>query len=388
MSLSKNDLELVIKSLKCISFAVCVAFSVAGCATQSAHVRIDPSLQGDIRTFDGSEYLPMAALCDAYRIDYSFDKFARTANAVKGSRSIVVRDGSDIALVDGSARKLERPVVLSSGSLFIPLSCAKSCFAPLSDGLAQYKETAQKAPAPSGEPKAFAIKTVVIDPGHGGRDVGAVGRRLHLREKRLALDMAKKLKAILERAGMKVIMTRASDTFIPLSKRASIANRSRADLFVSVHINASRSKSLRGFECYFLSNATDDNARALEALENSSIRLSDGAGAEHSRQLDRTLWDMRLSENRAESADLAGYICDAVKKSGVVDVRGVRSARFYVLKNTRMPSVLTEACYISNRYDELKIKDPDFTDKLAAAIAEGIFRYSDEYERTKGYTGT
>ena len=111
----------------------------------------------------------------------------------------------------------------------------------------------------------------------------------------MALTLVKKVKSLLEDAGIGVIMTRGNDTFIPLPKRAEIANASGADLFVSIHINASRSRSARGFECYHLSSATDDNTRALEAFENSSLKLGENADAERSSRLDKTLWDMTLT---------------------------------------------------------------------------------------------
>ena len=226
----------------------------------------------------------------------------------------------------------------------------------------------------------------MIDPGHGGRDAGALGRRYRLREKEAALSIARKVRTRLETAGLRVIMTRDDDRFIPLPQRVEIADKNGADLFVSVHINASKTKKLNGFECYFLSDATDDNAMALEAIENAYTRIGEGAQIEHSKPLDKTLWDMALTENRAESAALAGSICTAIDKSAVTKNRGIRSARFFVLKNNHIPSVLVEVGYISNRSDEKKIQDSEFHDKIADGVASGILEYKKEYERTQGFT--
>jgi N-acetylmuramoyl-L-alanine amidase len=246
------------------------------------------------------------------------------------------------------------------------------------------------APAPSvpevAAAKKFSIKTVVLDTGHGGKDIGAMGRKAGTKEKDAALELSGRVKSMLESKGIRVIMTRSSDVFIPLEKRVDIANRSGADIFVSVHLNASRSKSLRGFECYYLSNATDDNARALEAFEDSSLKLTDGADAMRSSQLDKTLWDMALTENRIESGELAGFICKSVEEGYFIKNRGVRTARFYVLKHTRMPAVLVEAGYISNPIEESMVSGPHFTDTMAEAITRGILRYKDKYERTEGFT--
>jgi N-acetylmuramoyl-L-alanine amidase len=202
----------------------------------------------------------------------------------------------------------------------------------------------------------------------------------------MTLSTAKSLGAMLEKSGMRVIYTRKNDTFISLPRRADIANNAKADLFISVHMNASRSASLNGFECYYLSEATDDNARALEAFEDSSIMTNQKAQAEHSKQLDKTLWDLTLTENRKESSELAHYICDSIEDARVIYTRGVRSARFYVLKHTQMPAVLIEFGYISNKADELKLKDPVFLKKMAELVAAGVTRYKSEYERTEGFS--
>jgi N-acetylmuramoyl-L-alanine amidase len=165
-----------------------------------------------------------------------------------------------------------------------------------------------------------------------------------------------------------------------------MANKSGADLFVSIHVNASRSKAMNGFECYYLSDATDDNARALEAAENAALKLDEGTVAERSPGLDKTLWDMALTENRLESAELASAICDSVEDSLAIRNRGVRSARFYVLKETRVPGVLVEMGYLSNKYEGLKFKDNEFLDRIIKAVARGIIEYKKRYETTEGFT--
>ncbi|MDP2912730.1 MAG: N-acetylmuramoyl-L-alanine amidase [Candidatus Omnitrophota bacterium] len=367
---------------KVIAVAAVIALVLfsAGCATRSAYFKLDPSLQREIQSFGGAQYVPLARLCDVYGLDCKSDDLINTATIQRKSGRIVLRAGSGTILVNGAAKRLERPVVMSGGSLFVPVSFAKNVLGPII-GTAPVEVTPEPAAS-----KTFTIRTIVIDPGHGGRDAGATGRRLRLREKHMALHLAKKVKSILEKSGIKIIMTRDDDTFISLPKRTKIANRDKADLFVSIHLNASRSRFMRGFECYYLSEKADDNTRALEAFEDSSLKGEEWVSAERSKRLDRTLLDMALTENRIESAQLSGYICDAIENSFTIGNRGVRSAGFYVLKYTRMPAVLVEAGYISNRYEELKLKDPDFLDRIAEAIARGILNYKLEYERTERFT--
>jgi N-acetylmuramoyl-L-alanine amidase len=354
---------------------------VSGCATHAPYFKLDSSLMKDVRSFNGFQYLSLSKVCDVYSLDCKWDSFIKTATIQKGSNRIVLRADSNTMLLNGEIRKLDKPVVFYNNAVFVPISFVRNNLAPAL-GTAAVLTVRPEAEAS----RRVSIKTIVLDPGHGGRDVGATGRRIRVKEKDRALYLARKIRDILEGAGIRVIMTRDDDTFIPLPKRAEIANRGNADLFVSVHINASRSRMLRGFECYYLSNATDDNARAVEAVENASLKLGDTANLEHSGTLDKTLWDMTLTENRIESAQLANYVCDSIDKNATTANRGIKSARFYVLKYTRMPSILVEAGYLSNRYEELKIKDNAFLDRVAAAVTDGILRYKSEYERTEGFT--
>ena len=359
-----------------------LAALLAGCATQAPYFKLDQSLTKEIRTFDGGEYISLVKLCGAYGINLNWDDITRKAVIEKKGNSITLMASGDKILLNGAVRKLDRPVIMAGGAVYVPVSFARNNLGYLVDSY-----TPESVPEEA--VKSFAIKTIVLDPGHGGKDAGAVGRRLRIREKDLNLRVAMRVKSILEENGIRVIMTRDDNTFIPLPERARIANKSGADLFVSLHINASRSKNMNGFECYYLSEALDDNSRALEARENASLKLGDGADAiNDSKNVSTTLWDMTLTENRAESVELARSICGAVENSGGIENRGIKSARFYVLKYSRIPAVLVEMGYISNRVEEAKLKDPQFLERLTNAVASGILRYKNEFEKTEGFTKT
>lgn len=360
-----------------------MAAFLTGCASQSAYFKLDPSLSSNVKMIDGAQYIPLEKLCAGYDVSYKWDGYINTAKIENKSNEIVLRAGSSTILVNGAHKKMDRPAVLSSGEIFVPMSFVNKNFGIMTGARAE--EAVQPPPAIEGS-KVYRIRTVVVDAGHGGKDPGAIGRRSRLKEKNMTLSMAKKLGSILERSGLRVIYTRKNDTFIPLPKRSEIANDAKADLFVSVHINASKSRSLKGFECYYLSDATDDNARALEAFEDSSLAMNKKAQVEHSRQLDKTLWDLALTENRTESSELAHYICDSIDGSGTASVRGVRTARFYVLKHTHIPAVLVEVGYLSNVSEEARLKDPKYLDRMTDLIAAGILKYKNEYERTEGFS--
>lgn len=366
-----------------ITVIFALALFIAGCAAQGPYLKLDPSLARDIRVYNDMEYVPLVKLCEAYGLDCRWDGYVRTAILTKNGR-IILRAGSDRVLINGSDKKLGSPVVFTNGTVFVPVSFVRN---DLGFILAAAPSSAGAIPAPVFQPSGrYVIKTIVIDPGHGGRDAGAIGRRLRLKEKDFNLAISKKLRDALEGHGIKVMMTRDSDVFIPLEERARRANSSGADLFVSIHVNASRSRLMNGFECYYLSEATDDNARATEALENGPVKADESAAMEHSRGLDKTLWDMQLTENRRESAELANFICSAVENSLATRNRGTKTARFYVLKWTTIPSVLVETGYISNKFEELKFRDEAYVDRIADTIAKGILNFKDKYERTEGFT--
>jgi N-acetylmuramoyl-L-alanine amidase len=335
-----------------------------------------------MRVFNDVSYVPLPRLCDVYGIDCKWDGFTRTAVLVKNGR-IILRAGSDRVIVNDTEKKLSSPTVFTNSVVYVPESFARNTLASIMGARPAEKEAAPRVRLPSGR---YSIKTIVLDAGHGGKDPGAVGRRLRIKERDLTLSIAKKVRRILEDNGIKVVMTRDSDVFIPLPNRSRIANSSGADLFISIHANASRSRSLNGFECYYLSEATDDNARALEAFENATLKTDEGTVLQHSSSLDKTLWDMTLTENRRESAQLASSICKSVDNSLITRNRGIRTARFYVLKHTRIPAVLVETGYISNKFEELKFKDESYADRMADVVAKGILAYRDEYERTEGFT--
>jgi N-acetylmuramoyl-L-alanine amidase len=355
----------------------------AGCAGQGPYLKLDPTLQADIRVFESVQYVPLMRICEAYSLDCKWDSVTRVAVIAKNG-NIILRAGSDRILVNGNERKLTTPVVFTNSTVYVPTGFVRNDLALIVRAL-PVEKVPEKIPA-ARAPGKYAIKKIIIDPGHGGKDPGAIGRRSKIRERDLTLAISKKLKRILEDHGITVLMTRDRDVFVSLPRRVRAANLSGADLFISIHINASRSRMMNGFECYYLSEATDDNARAVEAFENASLDPDEGTVLEHYKGLDKTLWDIKLTENRRESAELASDICKAVDASLAARSRGIKTAKFYVLKWTRIPAVLVEAGYISNKFEELKFRDERYIDRITDVIAKGVLAFKDKYERTEGFT--
>lgn len=228
--------------------------------------------------------------------------------------------------------------------------------------------------------KKARVRTIVIDPGHGGRDPGAIGRG-GLKEKHVVLDVSKRLARLLKkRLNVKVILTRTRDVFIPLENRTKIANKHKADLFVSIHANASLKRKTAGFEIYWLSKeASDAEAQAVANMENSVINLE--ARVRNEPELYSILWDMTLNEYMNESSELCCFVAREVDRKPVIPNRGVKQAGFFVLRGAMMPSVLVEIGFISNAREERKLRSPGFRQDMAEIIYRGVLRYKKWIER-------
>ncbi len=218
----------------------------------------------------------------------------------------------------------------------------------------------------------LSVSRIVIDPGHGGRDPGAQARGLH--EADLTLDVALRLEALLrDEPGIDVVLTRRTDVYIPLEERTAIANREDADLFLSIHANASRNTAARGVETYFLSFAATPEAEAVAARENS-------AHAGEMRKLPDIIKAIALNTKLDESRDLAGMVQEALvtrlrRSNRNVRNLGVKKAPFVVLVGAGMPSVLAEVSFLTNREELQLLKSAAYKQRIAEALHAAVMRY-------------
>ena len=216
------------------------------------------------------------------------------------------------------------------------------------------------------------IARVVLDPGHGGKDTGAVGPA-GTREKDVTLDVAHRVAPVLSAAGIQVVLTRDDDRFVSLEERTARANAFGADLFLSIHCNASEAKGRRGIETYVLDTTRDEIAARVAARENATTQ-------ESSTELASILGGMRMADQAARSTRFALLLqrastSAARSRFGDVVDGGVHTAGFYVLVGARMPSVLFETSYISNATEEQRLGSDDYRQLLADAIANAIKAY-------------
>jgi N-acetylmuramoyl-L-alanine amidase len=225
-------------------------------------------------------------------------------------------------------------------------------------------------PPQPAQPRAKSFKTIVIDPGHGGKDPGARGQR-GTEEKDITLKVALKLRNLLSKQpGVRVLMTRERDEFVELEDRAKFANGQEADLFVSIHVNSHPQRSVKGIEIYHFGEAKDQRALEVAARENGTPLNSTGVGWEY------LVADLLTAKKIEASLELAWTAKEAMvtNLNGHYDLvdHGVKTAPFYVLRFTSMPSILAEVAYISNSDEEDLLRTTRFTTRVAEALMEGV----------------
>jgi N-acetylmuramoyl-L-alanine amidase len=223
----------------------------------------------------------------------------------------------------------------------------------------------------------LGLARIVIDPGHGGHDPGAQPGLLS--EADIVLDVAQRLEKILLKQNLDVILTRRTDTFIPLEERTAIANREGADLFLSIHVNASANGRARGVETYFLNFASNPEAEAVAARENAS-----SGRTMHS--LPDIVRAIALNNKLDESRDLAGLVQRAMirrirTQNKLVKDLGVKQAPFVVLIGAAMPSVLAEISFLTNRSEAALLRTGTYRQRIAEALADAVMQYQQSLKK-------
>jgi N-acetylmuramoyl-L-alanine amidase len=216
------------------------------------------------------------------------------------------------------------------------------------------------------------ISRIIIDPGHGGKDPGAIGPRGE-KEKDITLAVSKELAARLHEDGFETLLTRRGDTFIPLEERSAFANKKKADLFISVHVNANEKVSLRGVETYFLNLTTD--ASALKVADRENAIASKSMSDLQFIIKDLTL-NARINESSRFASSIQKSIISSLGKAGHSNKdHGVKQAPFYVLMGAQMPSILIETGFITNATESKLLQNKSYQNSIIKGIISGINLY-------------
>lgn len=367
------------KKLSTITILI-IALVLSGCATTPRGT--DISFTRATTYIKGTKYIPATVIMQSYGIQHDWDPITRNLLLEKRGKKAEFCVGVNVAMVGNNIHRMPAATRMYSGEVMIPASFAdtvlKDLFGPsITHAKREIKPYARR----------YAMRTVVIDPGHGGKDPGAISAS-GIKEKYVNLAIARKLEPYLRGNGINVILTRNRDKFISLWRRSHIANMNNADFFISIHANSARSKRANGIEIYYLSEAVDDIARATAAAENAVLKYENASfdTKKDKSDVEATLWDMLYTENRAESIELAKSISRGMAQTLNARDRGVRSAKFYVLKGANMPSVLIETGFLSNRNEAIKLNDSVYQEQIAQAISDGILLYKRKYEESDGFT--
>lgn len=352
-------------------------------------------------TIDGKSYVSLYDIAVKTEIQQIFDVISQRAKLFYKHNSAFFQTNHSVALINGKIYKSQYPVIRKNGEVFIPsplfIELCRSFYSGYeltkANNYYSLSQIQQTAPTPIDipdikptQPVSEKITFIIIDPGHGGKDPGAIGAKT--KEKDLVLKIAAELRAYLKKElpGTKIILTRDTDRFIELATRTEIANKQlkkgENGIFVSIHINASISSRSSGYETYFLSqNASNEEARATASLENNVVVLEK---RQHKPYQDVEYIEalMLTTQIQKESSALAEEIQNNMKKNMThFKSRGVKKADFFVLRGSLMPAVLVEAGYITNASERAYLKKSSYQRTVAKSVGKGITAFVKKYNR-------
>lgn len=342
--------------------------SLSGCATvpaQRTAFGVEPFYVKDVA------YYPLLSACQYLNIYWEYDSLGRQITLKKADTEVKALIDSSVILVNGYPQDIGQSVIVHNGIVSIPIKFKEKVLDKFYCPIIPREKPLYTGPV--------NIRRVVIDAGHGGHDPGAIGRS-GLREKDINLDIAKRLGKALKACGIDVVFTRSTDRFISLEGRAEIANRAHPDMFISVHTNAARSRSLSGFEIYYVTDKVNDSARAALAAKKYDLSLGRDSFYRSSPKLEAIIWDMLNTQYRGDSIVLAQDICESISRTVGSKILGVKGAPFYVLKGVYTPAVLVEIGFISNSQEERYLRNGFYRQQIAEGIAQGIFEYGRRYD--------
>ncbi len=348
----------------------------------------------------GKPYVNLHALARSYEINTGYDmETGRVKLYYMGNRSVIA-NGYCFIVVNGTLVRSKYPVMKKSGEIFLPEKTALSLLSvffpdkkPLRKNnsyILVEKGGGRISPPAEKKAKNFPITFIIIDPGHGGKDPGAIGKG-GLKEKDITLNISKLVRNELKSQlrNTEIIMTRYSDRFVELSRRTEVANRklrkSNNGIFLSIHINASISRRISGYETYFLSqNPSNEDARSTAALENNVIVYEKGKNRkEKYGDIEYIVAHMMTTQIQRESSMLAETVQVGMSsKNRYFKSRGVRKADFFVLRGALMPAVLVEVGFITNSKESKWLTRSSHQKRIARGISAGILNFLKKYNRT------
>lgn len=298
------------------------------------------SVESPSYVFDKIVFVPVASFAEAHGLQKAWDVKTQVITLHSSTLKLSFRAGSSYALVNNKLLYMSAEARMMNGELLIPLQFGLQIFRATPHTM----PSQQTQPLKVIKPPQKSFFAILLDPGHGGNDVGARGKR-GMNEKDINLDIAKRVRDKLQTYGIKVIMSRPKDEFITLWRRTSLAKTSRPHLFVSIHTNAARSRSVNGAEIFYYGNAN--------FKENGP----------------------QYKQNRLKSYQFAKLVQYHLSKSAKIKSRGVKSAKYFVLRNSSAPAVLIEVGFITHAEEESRLVTTSHRNLIAQAITQAVLDF-------------
>ena len=374
-----------------LNFLIIYLFTSIGVGATSDTIKLfrNNQLVGEIDTIENNTFFSIndfLALTDSK--PYISEKTEKIVFYIDNQK-IKLTNGITFLLIDENIYQLSSKVVKQNNEYFVPIDSflnivnssvkSMSIISDESKILISIKPNENSKPAKNivAEKNKWRFSTIIIDPGHGGKDPGAVGYRGTL-EKDIALDVAKRLeKKITKNMKIKTVLTRDEDIFLKLGERTKIANENNGSLFISIHANAATDRRASGFETFLIGPNKNEAAVRVAARENAVLELEGFSGKQLTNE-DLIKATIAQSAFASKSEQFAALVQEEIGKRVQGKNRGVKQAGFYVLMGASMPNVLVELGFISNLAEEKKLRSSQYREVLATAI----FRAVEKYEKT------
>ncbi len=329
-----------------------LALLASGCATMLPSPGASLGGEGNLKN-----------ICQREGVSWQLDNASKIVTLrYKGIKAEVLV-GSNLVLIGGKRVTLDSSVYMAKKEIIVPRDFQGKVIGLL-----------HRQAGGGWDGKAVRVREIIIDAGHGGKDPGALGRA-NMQEKKIVLDIAQRLKKILRGRGVKVKMTRDRDEFISLQERTEITSRSKADLFVSIHANASKTRSVHGLEVFQAKYLNAKERKEAQRKTNRRLMYGNLLMKKEDANVGNIVSDMLYTHKQVESEALAKQLAEKTSRLIKTKNRGDKTSRFYVLRNTLIPAVLVEVGFVTNPKEAKLLRAGSYRQRIARGLAESILDY-------------
>ena len=305
-------------------------------------------------------------VCKRYNIQWQFDNVTQVVLLEHKDHKAKALVGSAVVLIGQEKITLSSPLRRKNSTIFVPDDFESKVIGPFGAVRSKLGFSVEVA--------SLKIHTIMIDAGHGGKDPGAKGFA-GVREKEVVLDIAKKLKVLLQEAGLKVMMTRESDSYPSLEQRTKMASDKDIDFFVSIHANSMPSRKIQGVEVYYVKTQHKRDLDEEQRRDNEKM-FTKSLNSTSSKALNGIVADMMYQIKVGESGKMAMRLAHNIAQDLSIPNRGARHCRYFVVRNTLQPAVLVETGFLTNKQEEKRLNSSEYRQRLAESIARSILTYA------------